>query len=255
MKDATIVSPSYRRADGLLSHLLFPGLVYCVGESEQEEYEAAGVEVMTCPDEVNGNIARARNWILDQHAGENVLLVDDDIKRVCRWKKAGQGWDAKPLTPGDVGELIEGAFTLCAEMGARLWGINPAIDRGGYREHTPFSLSSYISGSFSGFIDPALRYDERLPLKEDYDMTIQQCDAYRRVLRLNMLHMVKDDHGNRGGCASYRTLDREREQLQLLRQKWGGRIVRVDHGKFRTHRVKEASYDINPIIRIPIGGV
>ena len=255
MKDATIISPSYKRADGLLSHLLFPGLVYCVGEAEQEEYRARGVEIMTCPDEVNGNIARARNWILDQYRGENVLIVDDDIKQLCRWTEEGGRWKPKNLNPEEAKEFIRCGFGLCKEMGARLWGINPASDRGGYKEYTPFSMSAYTSGSFSGFVEPELRYDERIPLKEDYDMTIQQCNTCRRVLRLNMYHMKKDDHGNVGGCAAYRTLEREREQLKLLQAKWGAGIVREDLGKSCVQRKKEITFDINPIIRVPIGGV
>ena len=117
-----------------------------------------------------------------------------------------------------------------------------------------FGCNSYISGSFSGFIDPVLRYDENLPLKEDYDMTIQQCNKYRRVLRLNMFHMIKNDHGNKGGCANYRTLEREKEQYELLLGKWGSKIVRRDKGS-KSDGKKKASYDINPIINVPIGGV
>ena len=85
-------------------------------------------------------------------------------------------------------------------------------------------------------------------------MTIQQCNAYRRVLRLNMFHMVKNAHGNKGGCSNYRTLEREREQFSLLQKKWGSRIVKRDDGKMK-HQKRESTYDLNPIIKVPIGGV
>jgi hypothetical protein len=254
MSKPVIISPSYKRASGLKTHKLIPSVVYCVGESEKEDYEEQGVNVITCPDKVNGNIARARNWILDNHANKQLLIIDDDIAKIGRHEPDGETYKVNWLTPDDVSDLIQQGFDLCKGFGARLWGLNPASDKGGYREYTPFGCNSYVSGSFSGFIDPVLRYDENLPLKEDYDMTIQQCNAYRRVLRLNMFHMVKNDHGNKGGCANYRTLEREMEQYELLLAKWGSKIVRRDNGS-KSDGKKKASYDINPIINVPIGGV
>ena len=254
MSEPTIISPSYKRANGLKTHKLIEHVTYCVGESEKEEYEQQGVQVVACPDKVNGNIARARNWILDKYADQMLVIVDDDIERIGRHEPCGDSYRVNWLKPDDISGFIQQGFELCEGFGARLWGLNPASDKGGYREYTPFGCNSYISGSFSGFIKPELRYDESLPLKEDYDMTIQQCDTYRRVLRLNMFHMVKNDHGNKGGCANYRTLEREKEQFLLFQKKWGSRIVKRDNGS-KSDKTKEASYDINPIIKIPIGGI
>jgi len=255
MSSITLISPSYKRAKGLKTHLLLPSVVYCVGESEAEEYQDQGVNVMACPDRVNGNIARARNWILEQYAEQNVLLIDDDLEMIGRWIPKGAGYKAKALDADEIEEFIELGFSMCKEFGARMWGVNPAADKGSYREYTPFCCKSYISGSLSGFIKPELRYDETMPLKEDYDMTIQQCNKYRKVLRFNMVHMRKNDHGNLGGCAKYRTVQREKEQFALLQKKWGAKIVRQDKGKSMVQRQKKAGYDINPIIKIPIGGI
>ena len=51
-----------------------------------------------------------------------------------------------------------------------------------------------------------------------------------------------------GGCATYRTNEKEKEQFLLLQRKWGGKIVKKDKGSRR-------SFDFNPIIHIPIKGV
>tara|TARA_R110000772_G_scaffold160106_2_gene271321 strand:- start:2979 stop:3260 length:282 start_codon:yes stop_codon:yes gene_type:complete len=91
-------------------------------------------------------------------------------------------------------------------------------------------------------------FDETMPLKEDYDFTIQVCNEERKILRFNQYSMNKDDHGNLGGCANYRTITREKEQLQLLQKKWGEKIVRED-------KKSKQQYDINPIINVPIKGV
>jgi glycosyltransferase involved in cell wall biosynthesis len=255
MNSTAFISPSYKRAKGLKTHLLLPSVVYCVGESEAEEYQQQGVNVMVCPDRVNGNIARARNWILDQYAEQNVLLIDDDIAKIGLWESVGARCKSKALEIDEIEEFIELGFLMCAEFGARMWGINAVSDKGAYKEYIPFACKSYISGSLSGFIKPELRYDESMPLKEDYDMTIQQCNRYRKVLRFNMVHMIKNDHGNLGGCAKYRTMQREKEQFALLQKKWGANIVRKDNGKRMVHRQKKTQYDINPVIKIPIGGI
>ena len=64
--------------------------------------------------------------------------------------------------------------------------------------------------------------------------------------------MSKKDHGNKGGCADYRTITREIEQLKLLQKKWSKRIVKND----TTQRGKrKKGFDINPIIKIPIKGI
>ena len=99
-----------------------------------------------------------------------------------------------------------------------------------------------------------LRYDETLPLKEDYDMVLQTMNKYRRALRSNFLNFNFAQHTNIGGCATYRTVEREKAQFELLRKKWGSRIVRTDTGESK-QKVKKQGYDINPIIKIPIKGV
>jgi hypothetical protein len=44
-------------------------------------------------------------------------------------------------------------------------------------------------------------------------------------------------------------------QNELLRKKWGSKIVKTDSGASQVNRKKKTSYDINPIIKIPISGV
>jgi hypothetical protein len=64
--------------------------------------------------------------------------------------------------------------------------------------------------------------------------------------------MVKKDHGNKGGCAEVRTVEKEKEQMQLFIKKWGSKIVKQD---LRQRGKKTVSYDINPVVKVPIGGV
>lgn len=239
-------APSYKRADGILTHRVFPDTVYCVHEFEVEEYEAKGVNVAKLPDEIRGNIARVRNWIKAEAEKESgaFVILDDDIKAFTYWQE-----QKKQLLTGERAlDHVQRMVDLAETWGASLFGVNPAIDKGSYREHTPFSTVSYCSASFHGFNGCRYRYDERIPLKEDYDICLQVLNAERIVLRFNQYGLDKDDHQNEGGCADYRTIGIEREQFDIFQRKWGKKIVQEDT------RSKQA-FDINPIVKVPIKGV
>lgn len=92
-------------------------------------------------------------------------------------------------------------------------------------------------------------------LKEDYDMTIQNCNKYRGCLRVNKYHYNCKQSKQKGGCATYRNYDREAEQLKLLQKKWGKDIVKIDEALNVNAKKEKVNIDYNPIIRIPIKGV
>jgi hypothetical protein len=199
---------------------------------------------------VQGNICRVRNFILD-NGGKNLIMVDDDIRRFQRWEKS----KAKKLNTASVMEFFEQGFLMAKQLGAKMWGMNLLADKGAYREYTPLSFSLPVLGPFCAHLENPLRYDERLPLKEDYDMALQVLNKFRIMLRFNMYHYICDQHGKPGGCATYRTIQAEKDQLELLQKKWGRSIVRIDSGASAVNRKKGQAYDLNPIIKVPIKGV
>ncbi len=244
-----ICSPSWKRADTCFTHKYLP-VRYVVCSSQADEYRANGLDVWECPDSAQGSVCRVRNWILDNADDERVLILDDDIHYLGRWN----GNKHHKMTTDEALEFIEHGFNLAEQLGVRMWGINIIQDKGAYREYTPFSMNNVVLGPFGGFLNADLRYDENLPLKEDYDLSLQMLNKYRKILRINYAHYVCKQHTNLGGCASYRTINREREQFDLLAAKWGDQIIRRDSGASKT-RKRQQSYDINPIVRVPIAGV
>jgi len=241
-----IIAPSYQRAKTVNTHNLLPEVRYAVHEFEYADYVEHEHDCIELPDSTRGNIPNVRNWLIDKYGDDDLIFVDDDIDAFTFWDNCEQ----KHLSGDDLIEHIELMLIIAKDMGACLFGVNPAIDKGSYREYTPFSTTSYISCSFHGMINMKnlpYRYDPSLPLKEDYDFTIQVCNGERKALRFNRYGMKKKDHGNIGGCADYRTLEIEKEQFDLLQRKWGSQIVKKDKAS--------KGYDLNPIIKIPIGGV
>ena len=249
-----ILAPSYRRAHMAFTQEYISACRYVVSEDEAPEYKRAGKKIIPCPTSAQGNLCRVRNWILDNTEAEGVLILDDDISALG----AFEGNKAKRFTEHEAMEFIETGFVLAREWGVKFWGVNIAPDKVNYREYTPFSTTAYIGGPFQAHIGNPCRYDERLSLKEDYDMTLQVLSKFRQALRFNMAFYVAKQTEQVGGCATYRTSEREREHFERLRKKWGSHIVRKDGGENKAYTRKRGAsvkQDINPIICAPIGGV
>lgn len=253
--------PSYKRPKVKTLEYL-PFCQVWVDNGEYEDYVKAnpqGTKIIECPDGVQGNSCRVRNYILDQEferGMDAVLIIDDDMKGVFLW----QGTKEIPykdvrVEADDFMGFLEKYSEMCYDLGFKFWGCNCNTEPMSYRQITPFSFSAYIGGPFQCFLKNPLRYDERLPLKEDYDMTLQQCRKYRGCLRLNFAFYRCKQSEQSGGCATYRNREREKEQLEMLQKKWGGGIVRKDKST-RSKTIKTKIFeDYNPIIRVPIKGV
>jgi hypothetical protein len=59
-----IYSPSYRRFDALTTHKIFNEVIYVVDEIDYPKYK--DVEKIKIKNEIQGNVARVRNYILDE---------------------------------------------------------------------------------------------------------------------------------------------------------------------------------------------
>ena len=243
MAEIKYYAPTYKRPDGCFTQKYLPFVKYVVAEFEAEDYLRNGLDCWVVPDSAQGNLCRIRNYILDHGDSDKIVIVDDDMKYIAQWQKQKQ----IRLSADQFLEFCEMAYNLVDELDIKFWGLNLLPDKGAYREYTPFAFTATIGGPFQAFNNLDLRYDENLPLKEDYDLSLQVLNKYRRTMRFNAYHYVVDQHINKGGCANYRTLAREKEQLVLLQKKWGNDIVKIDKGA--------KGYDINPIIKSPVKGV
>lgn len=235
-------SPSYKRPNGVITQRRYSEVIYVVRESDADDYINNGHKCWVVPDSAQGSVCRIRNYILDNAPEEKIVLMDDDISGIGKWERQIE----RVLDEDDFYQFCEIGFIMAEDLGVKYWGMNLLMDKGAYREYTPFSLKSVILGPFQAFNNLDLRYDENLPLKEDYDLSLQVLNKYRKTLRFNAYHYIAKQHTNLGGCADYRTREREKEQMDLLIKKWGSDIVKID---------KKSNGDINPIIKVPIKGV
>ena len=251
----SLTAPSYRRPR-VETLDVFPGCRVYVAESELEGYLEAnpeGSDIVAVPDRVQGNLCRVRNYILDtefSRGADAVCIVDDDMRGVFRWEREGNyGYNQRWLDEEELRETLEAFSELCYEWGYRFWGLNPGMtDAQSYQQQSPFNTTKYIGGPVQVHLRNPLRYDERLNLKEDHDMTMQHLHRYRGALRVNMYSYDCKQAEQAGGCANQRNSDEERRQLELLRKKWGKSV-------FIDDRKSKRSFDFNPIFKTPLKGV
>lgn len=256
----TINVPSWHRPNNVKTLRYLPRVTVWVDESEYDEYRKnyPTADIVACPQGVQGNLCRVRNYIIRQTIengdADVCLIVDDDLKALeCFYELDGFAYNRRRLTEEEVYEFIERYSELAAEWGAKYWGVNCNSDNMSWLPSVPFSTNAYIGGPFQCFLrGNKCYYDENLPLKEDYDMTLQQLNIERIVLRVNWYHYICEQSTIIGGCAAYRNRQREEEQFNMLQRKWGSRIVRRDMSS-NTSKRKLADY--NPIIKVPIRGI
>ena len=257
----SVCCPSYHRPRvETLDYLPFVR-VY-VDNKEFDEYvknNPQETDIIAVPDGVQGNLCRIRNYILDSEFNSGidvVCLIDDDMKGLYCWEKK----ERRKLPADEWQGFLQKYSLICKEWGAFFWGVNVNQDYQSYRENNPFSTVSYIGGPFQVHLkESGLRYDERFPLKEDYDMTLQHLNTYRKALRVNKFFYIVKQSEQKGGCATMRNLEVEKGQLEALQKKWGTKIVKNDPRKNRSNnmvKTKGKNYiDYNPVIHVPIKGV
>lgn len=246
--------PSYRRAGKVKTLSVAPFAKLVVAESEAEEYSSVyGVDsVVSIPDEVQGNIARVRNHILDNSGDDAVCMMDDDISAFGKFRSCEEdryGYERERLSGDSLARFIERNTALCQELGLHLWGVNIQAANRLYHQSEPFSLTKQVLGPFCVHVRSKARYDEELPLKEDYDLFLQHLQRYGGVLRVNSAWYANaGSKGAVGGCAAMRDIAEEKRQFLLLQKKWGSGVVKQD-------RSSKREFDFNPKICAPVRGV
>lgn len=158
-----------------------------------------GVEVLAAP--VKG-ISATRQWILDQHEGDRLLMFDDDLKFARR--RQDDPTKFSRLEPGDelIGTMLDVLWELMDD-----YPVVGLASRGGANRETAYLRLNQRLWDVMGFRMDVLRregFRYRQDLMEDFDLHLQFLTRGYPSAMLNAF--TKDDFGSNapGGCSTYR---------------------------------------------------
>jgi hypothetical protein len=248
--DIHIAVPSYKRAGEVRTLKVCPtAKLYCP-QSQYNEYclHYGDESIIAVPDEQDGNVARKRNYILDHAPSPYLLILDDDVSKIGLWDDG----EKIILNSDELLYFIVKWFNIAQDLGCTMWGVNQSDDPLVYNTLRPLSLLAPILGPFNGHLNTEVRYDENIPLKEDYDFWLASIKKYRKTLRVNKAFYIHDHGAMAGGVVSQRTVEREILSSERMAKKWG-RLFRAGGGTGGRSDNKNRNL-LNAQVRSPIPG-
>ena len=169
-----------------------------------------------------------RNAVLHDalNRGKLAAQIDDDLRISKAWPTGIRWVVSEGEVPGAV--TVAEALTLMRDLSgdALLVGVAPTTNAYFYSDRRPYG-PGFVASKLT-LQDPSqgFRYDTGLPLKEDYDLTMQYLSVCggNSVRRLNGL-LTNFASGIRGGVAKYRTVELERQVSAMLVERWAPHIA------------------------------
>lgn len=208
--------PSYKRYDKLHDKkLLSAGCTYIVRKSEQQLYEAEGVDVIAVEDDKINSLGKVRQWIIDNAKEDVVIQIDDDVEKLSYMFKQSTVY----LTESQViDELMRiSQILIDLELGFASLSMNPDP-----RQHVREFLWKAITGGICWFNKKALRgrYEQSL-MKVDADFMMQEILYNRICIVPDYLCLYAKHDTNKGGNNTNKDYVRLVENNSYLKSKWG----------------------------------
>ena len=205
MKIVKYAIPSYNRAKlikkntlQILQNYNIPKKQIYIFVSDENQYNDYKTELC---DEYNIIIGKLglhnqRNFITNFFkAGQYILNLDDDIKKLCILKNG----ILEDLIESEFKNLLYTAFKLCIEKHSYIWGIHQTQNIRFMRDSITFDLS-FIVGYFWGCINrhiPELNIN--IEIKEDYERTIKYWENDKTIIKFNYIMADTNIYKTTGG--------------------------------------------------------
>lgn len=256
------VVPSYNRCDGVTTLNYLSKAKMYVSPEDYPKYVKCNPDwkdrIVEVPEGVQGKgKAHVMNWLLDNLWEDNVdgiMIIDDDVSTLMAHSINGTKEDYE-IDEELFYELCEDYTLLAREWGCGMWSFGLNSDRFSYISYSPFKTHSYLDGGLQGFCKKDdVRYDEKLTVKEDVDMFLQQIQKYHKALRVDKYYWKKKSFEGVGGSQAFRSEESEKKQFQLMQKKWGSDIIRPNRPKAKK-KSSIRSYGGAIKLNIPLDGI
>jgi len=220
-----ICVPSSNRATTCTTNKAIKSAVFFVPQNQFDLYsQNIENEIIAVPEKYNG-ITKTRNFILNHFKGENILMIDDDVRQ-CGYYTKGNMISMMYNCETLWDSVFKKHFQLCQELGFKIWGCESSTSNFANHPLQPFSFKGVITANFLGIInDSDFHFDENFELKEDYEFVLRHFKKYGGHLKTRQFYWANKHWENKGGCVDYRTDEIEQKSLELLKNRYGGMIT------------------------------
>jgi hypothetical protein len=186
---------------------------------QRGEYSQAGA--VTIGEGSDQAVVPVRNRCIDDAEGQDAICVqlDDDL----RWAAFASNGKAERLD--SPRRAIAALIRRLGDSDFYLGGASPTNNA--YFTRKQNSTNLFIrSGVMAIKPNSGLRFDEKLKVKFDYDLTIQHYVKFGGVLRCDDLIFEFQQRSSKGGHAQDRVDGRDEEACRYLLAKWPGLVKR-----------------------------
>lgn len=196
-------------------------------EADIEPYTARYAERAKIIFGKKNNAAGNRNNILDAvKPGTRIVLMDDDVKGISKWRNTGKKYgEMQACSFGDFERVVEKGFSLCEAYGSNIFGFYPT-ENSMFISQTlqadgEYSIDRLFQGGCVGMIVSEERFDERVPVCDDYEYIVRQISRRRGVIRINTHAAIKEkDFSTKGGCYEAYQNGAQKKALMMIARKY-----------------------------------
>jgi len=166
--------------------------------------------VLTQPDEIT-TIAAKREWIVKQHRGNKLIMLDDDMGFYARGPKGLIKEYATDKVIEDLFQWVEDRLDGFAHV-----GISSRM--GNNRVEEEVKRTSRMMHAIAFHVPTMKRVVQfnRVAMREDFDYTLQLLKAgYDNIVKYDVC-VAPGSYGAKGGCADERTVKKSDEEAEKL---------------------------------------
>ena len=182
--------------------------IWYVGENEGALYA----------DDVTGTIVESGGLVASRNAALEDAFANDlpcvQLSDDLMWVKRRMGKESilKTNLPNAIDYILGILLSSTARLGGAAATDNPYF--------APEGISDWalIVGDLSIHLPSPIRYDTGMPLKEDFELSIQHLKTYGEVCRVNDIIPSWLHRTNAGGAVAYRTPDLEHEAIDRIEE-------------------------------------
>lgn len=196
-------------------------------EADLPEYTRRYGKTVEIICKAKNNAAGNRNNILDHVGpGRQLVLLDDDVKGFVKWvPQGGKYGKMEKATFEEFQERMKDGFSVTGAFGARLFGFYPTENSmficQTLQKEGQYSHNKLFQGGCVGITTSKDRFDERIPVCDDYDFILGQIAKGHGCVRINGFTAVKDkDFATKGGCYEAYQNGAQRRALLMICKKY-----------------------------------